>query len=187
MARYIDADALEKVFKDGVRVYLGRCDIDDVICNIADQPTADVVAKDVYDQVAWERDIAVGQLAELGLSLGQKAKVSENRRRTTMKKSCEKPIRKCEDCVHENACKAWTNGRAISDESASRCPNYETARMSAAYLVGRLDGKQEAAREIFNEINEVKDKYAGGEITGDVMHVCLFMLEKKYVRRNNDD
>lgn len=42
MARYIDADALEKVFKDGVRVYLGRCDIDDVIRNIADRPTADV-------------------------------------------------------------------------------------------------------------------------------------------------
>lgn len=54
MARYIDAEELEKVFKDGVRVYFGRCDVDDIIRNIADQPTADVVeAVRCKDCVQW--------------------------------------------------------------------------------------------------------------------------------------
>lgn len=39
---------------------------------IADIPTADVVSKGLYDQIKWERDIAIEQLEKLGLSLGQK-------------------------------------------------------------------------------------------------------------------
>ena len=32
----------------------------------------DTVSKGLYDQIKWERDVAIGQLEELGLSLGQK-------------------------------------------------------------------------------------------------------------------
>lgn len=32
----------------------------------------DAVSKGLYDQIKWERDIALEQLEELGLSLGQK-------------------------------------------------------------------------------------------------------------------
>lgn len=35
-------------------------------------PTLDVVSRGVFDQVMWERNVALAQLEELGLSLGQK-------------------------------------------------------------------------------------------------------------------
>lgn len=52
-------------------------------------------------------------------------------------------ILKCENCIHEYACRMWTDGRYISDETASRCPNYTTVKESGAYLCGYLDGKKE--------------------------------------------
>lgn len=42
MARYIDADALKKMFVDGVRVHKGMCSVMNVIHNINNAPTADV-------------------------------------------------------------------------------------------------------------------------------------------------
>lgn len=53
------------------------------------------------------------------------------------------PVKTCADCIHEYACRIWTDGRYISDESASRCPNYTTVKESGAYLIGYLDGKKE--------------------------------------------
>ena len=43
MARYIDADRLKRTFASGIRVYDGMCKIDDVMHNIENEPTADVV------------------------------------------------------------------------------------------------------------------------------------------------
>ena len=48
----------------------------------------------------------------------------------------------CSDCIHENACRIWTDGRFISDASASACPNHETVKESAAYLCGVLDERK---------------------------------------------
>lgn len=56
-----------------------------------------------------------------------------------MPKKQNKPIKTCADCIHESACRGWTNGRAISDISASQCPNHETVKESGAYLCGVLD------------------------------------------------
>ena len=53
----------------------------------------------------------------------------------------EKPIYEFADCMHEFACRGWTDGRYISDDSANRCPNHETAKESGAYLCGVLDEK----------------------------------------------
>jgi hypothetical protein len=36
----------------------------------------------------------------------------------------------------------WTDGRMISDESASRCTNHTTTKESAAYLIGKMDGEK---------------------------------------------
>ena len=55
----------------------------------------------------------------------------------------KKPIKTCSDCIHEFACRMWTDGRYISDESASRCPNHETVKESSAYLIGKMDGRAE--------------------------------------------
>ena len=56
-----------------------------------------------------------------------------------MAKKQNKPIKTCADCIHEFACRGWTGGRYISDDSASQCPNHETVNESGAYLCGVLD------------------------------------------------
>lgn len=38
---------------------------------IEQSPTIDAVSKGVYDQVRWERDVAIAQLEELGIGFGQ--------------------------------------------------------------------------------------------------------------------
>lgn len=38
----------------------------------------------------------------------------------------------------------------------------------------------DVAREIFEEINELKKQYASGDIDGNTLYVQLYMLEKKY-------
>ena len=48
----------------------------------------------------------------------------------------------CSDCIHESACRIWTDGRFISDTSASVCPNHETVKESGAYLCGVLDERK---------------------------------------------
>ena len=59
-----------------------------------------------------------------------------------MAKKQNKPIKTCSDCIHEFACRGWTNGRVISDISASQCPNHETVQESGAYLCGVLDERK---------------------------------------------
>jgi hypothetical protein len=50
--------------------------------------------------------------------------------------------RSCTNCIHEFACRMWTDGRIISDDSASRCPNYTEVKDSPAYLCGVLDERK---------------------------------------------
>ena len=59
-----------------------------------------------------------------------------------MAKKQKQQTKTCFDCIHENACRIWTDGRFISDESASVCPNHETLKESAAYLCGVLDERK---------------------------------------------
>ena len=56
-----------------------------------------------------------------------------------MAKNQKQPTKICADCIHESACRIWTDGRFISDASASVCPNHETVKESGAYLCGVLD------------------------------------------------
>lgn len=58
-----------------------------------------------------------------------------------MKKQTER-TKTCAECIHENACRAWIDGRYISDASADRCPNYETVKGSSAYLCGVIDERK---------------------------------------------
>lgn len=60
-----------------------------------------------------------------------------------MAKAKELP-RKCSECIHENACVMWGIGGRMAESNAMRCPNYETVKDSAAYLIGKLDGRKEA-------------------------------------------
>ena len=91
------------------------------------------------------------------------------------KKTHTQPTKSCADCIHEYACRMWTDGRMISDESASRCPNHTTVKESAAYLIGKMDGEKhailtadvapraEVAREIFKAIEKTVNDCVVGE------------------------
>lgn len=59
-----------------------------------------------------------------------------------MHKKQKQSTKTCADCIHESACRAWVDGRYIADSSASRCPNFETAQESAAYLCGVMDERK---------------------------------------------
>lgn len=70
--RLIDADELKKravrvstVKEHTYMKAVGTHEIDKA-------PTVDVVSKSLCEQYKWERDIAIEQLAELGLGFGQK-------------------------------------------------------------------------------------------------------------------
>ena len=56
----------------------------------------------------------------------------------------EKTVKKCADCIHQFACQMWNIGY-IHEMDATSCKNYETVKDSAAYLIGKLDGKKEGA------------------------------------------
>ena len=64
----------------------------------------------------------------------------------------------CSDCIHESACRIWTDGRFISDTSASVCPNHETVKESSAYLCGVLDERKrkQTNAEKIRAMNEEK-------------------------------
>lgn len=47
----------------------------------------------------------------------------------------------CADCIHEYACAMWHIG-SIHNADAAHCTNHETAKESAAYLIGFLDGQK---------------------------------------------
>ena len=53
-------------------------------------------------------------------------------------------MKTCNDCIHEYACKCWTAGRVLAAGNAARCPAFETAKDSAAYLIGKLDAEKTA-------------------------------------------
>lgn len=42
---------------------------------IEDAPALEVVPKGLYDQIKWERDVAIDQLTSYGVSLGEKAEL----------------------------------------------------------------------------------------------------------------
>ena len=47
-------------------------EVRDVIQRINNAPAVDAVSRGLFDQYKWERDVAISQLGELGISFGQK-------------------------------------------------------------------------------------------------------------------
>ena len=83
-----------------------------------------------------------------------------------MAKKQNKPIKTCADCIHEFACRIWTNGRYISDDSASKCPNHETVKESGAYLCGVLDERNRKKTNA-DRIRSMSD---------DELAMCLYQI-----------
>lgn len=76
--RAIDADELLKTYKKWIPQLTlpedegDKRGVETCIAVLEDAPALEVVSKGLFDQFKWERDIAIEQLDELGLSLGQK-------------------------------------------------------------------------------------------------------------------
>lgn len=47
-------------------------DVEDAIQRIKNAPAVEAVSRGLFEQYKWERDIAIEQLEELGISFGQK-------------------------------------------------------------------------------------------------------------------
>lgn len=58
--------------------------LDGMIRALNDAPAADVVSRATFEQVMWERDVAIQQLKDLGVGFGEKADVA--------------PVVRCKDC-----------------------------------------------------------------------------------------
>lgn len=86
--RLIDADELAKNFAvpSNELFYAGT-----VLEYIKDAPTVEAIPKGAYEQVEWERDMAIQQLNDYGVQLGEKA-------------DCAKVVR-CKECLRERHCK----------------------------------------------------------------------------------
>lgn len=67
MSKYIDADRLIRRLEN--RTYKA---VPNFIKMVEEQEAADVVSRGVLEQVMWERDLAISQLAEIGKGLGEK-------------------------------------------------------------------------------------------------------------------
>lgn len=74
MAEYIkreDVICAIKSLPDCPNGYSDAYDKAVIIGVIEDLPTADVVSSSLFDQIDWERTVAISQLAEIGKSLGE--------------------------------------------------------------------------------------------------------------------
>ena len=68
-------------------------------------PAADVVSRAVYEQTAWERDIAMEQLAAHGIGFGEECETAD-REGTNCTLSTIEVVR-CKECVYYHAKTGW--------------------------------------------------------------------------------
>lgn len=73
MTDYIKREDLLKLYDlGGLEVENAKVPLNVVIQTIKDMPSADVVTREQYEQIHWERDVALHQLEEIGKALGEK-------------------------------------------------------------------------------------------------------------------
>ena len=88
--------------------------------------------------------------------------------------------------INEDEFIAWVKEHYCSD-----CNNDNGLRCRVCWLDDAIDlveeappadvaPKSEVAREIFEEISQIKKEYASGDIDGNELYVRLYLLEKKY-------
>ena len=78
------------------------------------EPAADVVSKGLYEQIKWERDVALAQLEEYGVSLGEKADVVKVRHGRWVNTHSDSEFVQCSLCKYP-VYAAWN--------ATSYCPN----------------------------------------------------------------
>ena len=92
----IDRQAvLERLkFKRDTESYPNKkyCGLESAIAQIQKIPSVDAVSRGVYEQIKWERDIAMEQLEEHGIAFGAK------------KQGDAVEVVRCKDCKHGTLC-----------------------------------------------------------------------------------
>lgn len=71
MPDYINREDLLD-FLTMIPIDLGYREVEDIEKYINAMPAADVVSKKLYDQIVWERDVAISQFTDIGKGLGEK-------------------------------------------------------------------------------------------------------------------
>ena len=82
---------------------------------------------------------------------------------------------RCECCIHEKVCLHRANIQ--TDTYAYMGIKFDTDTCKH-YIAADVAPKSEVAREIFEEIAQIKKEYASGDIDGDTLYVMLHLLEK---------
>ena len=85
----------------------------------------------------------------------------------------------CNDCIHYNICALWSTSDLIDDEAHKYCFGNFIPTADVA-------PRAEVAREIFEEINDIKKEYASGDIDGNELYIRLYQLEKKYTEEKEN-
>ena len=93
-------------------------------------------------------------------------------------------MKSCIDCIHEYACRMWTNGRVVSDESASRCSEYTELRDRAAYHIGKLEAERtDEQKETVIEYAEKQLKTSEGN---DKAYWAVYLDGARAQKREDD-
>lgn len=74
MSDYVNREEMLKRFDRRAKSTVGdkRVGVDSIRVFIENIPAADVVSREAYEQVRWERDVAIEQLSQIGKSFGEK-------------------------------------------------------------------------------------------------------------------
>ena len=125
MSRLIDADAFVEAIK-GVEVswYLDgnytTYDETTIMDIIKQQPTVEAVPKSYAEQIRWERDVAVGQLNEIGCQFGQKMD-------EVKKKLDNVPVVHCKECKNWHKDIGWCDKHShFINSDGSFCRPWES-------------------------------------------------------------
>lgn len=74
MSDYVNREEMLKRFDRRAKSTVGdkRVGVDSIRVFIENIPASDVVSREEYEQVRWERDVAIEQLSQIGKSFGEK-------------------------------------------------------------------------------------------------------------------
>ena len=120
MSRLIDADKI-----DFNEVFGGQSDFAKDTRGAAQslidaQPTVEAVPKSYAEQIRWERDVAVGQLNEIGCQFGQKM--------DEVKKLEAVPVVHCKECKNWHKDIGWCDKHShFIDSDGEFCHTWESS------------------------------------------------------------
>lgn len=122
MSRLIDADDLKNVFEGYSCTGNPKphFSLDVVKKDIDKAPTVEAVPKSYAEQIRWERDVAVGQLNEIGCQFGQKMD-------EVKKKLDNVPVVHCKECKNWHKDIGWCDKHShFINSDGSFCHPWES-------------------------------------------------------------